>query len=61
MSAEGLDTWWQPTEPPGFAWNGAPRDWSFREPTGICLGRDGFQALFGCTVDPGHALITYIE
>lgn len=61
MSAEGLDGWWQPSEPPDFTWKGAPRDWSFHEPTQVRLGRDGFQALFGCTADPNHPLITYIE
>ena len=61
MSAEGLDGWWQPSEAPEFPWKGAPRDWSFHEPTGVRIGRDGFQALFGCTSDPTHPLITYSE
>ncbi|UWE12239.1 hypothetical protein [Actinacidiphila bryophytorum] len=61
MSAEGLDSWWQPSAAPDFPWKGAPYDWSFHEPTQLRLGRDGFQALFGCTADPGHPLITYIE
>ena len=61
MSAEGLDGWWQPNEPPDFPWNGAPRDWSLHEPTQVRIGRDGFQALFGCTADPDHSLITYVE
>ncbi|MBM9439715.1 hypothetical protein [Actinacidiphila bryophytorum] len=61
MSAEGLDSWWHPRAAPDFPWKGAPYDWSFHEPTQLRLGRDGFQALFGCTADPGHPLITYIE
>lgn len=61
MSSEDLDGWWRPSEQPDLPWKGAPRDWSFHEPTQVRLGRDGFQALFACTADPAHPLITYSE
>jgi hypothetical protein len=61
MSSEGLHTWWQPREPPGGAWGDAMCDWAFCEPTDIRLCTDGLQALYGCTADPSHPLITYAE
>jgi hypothetical protein len=60
MSTEDLDGWWVPAQPPDFT-RGAPRDWQYAEPTDVQIGGDGYQALFGCTADPSHALITYIE
>lgn len=60
MAAEGHGSWWTPIETPSFEW-GAPRDWQHVEPTDVRVGRDGFLAFFGCTADPTHPLISYIE
>jgi len=60
MGFEDLDSWWVPAEPPEFVW-GVPMDWTCAEPTEGNIGRNNCQAVFACTADPGHPLVTYTE
>jgi hypothetical protein len=61
MAFEDLDSWWVPAAGPvEFVW-GAPRDWTCAEPTKVSIGRNDCQAVFACTADSGHPLMTYTE
>ncbi|HZU54989.1 MAG TPA: hypothetical protein VFA06_03880 [Actinocrinis sp.] len=60
MSNEDVDGWWFPAEPSDFTW-GEPYDWQYSEPTYVRIAGDGLQALFACTADSSHQLITHAE